>query len=321
LEILRFAQIDKLRTFRVTTAYQETAMKPSNCKTTRRAMLVRCAQTAAFAAAAGRVAPLLAAPKSRTFKIGACDWSLGKRCDPTAFDLAKTIGLDGVQIEMGTVRNDMHLRRPEVQQRYRDAAKRTGLQIASLAIGELNNIPLKRDPRAAQWLADSIDVCTALGLTITMPACFATGDLDMGKTAEIDHLVGVLKDVAPKAEKRGVMIGLENYLSAEDNMRIIDRVGSPAIKVYYDVGNSTDKGRDILQEIRTLGKLICEFHAKDAGYMLGQGRIDFHQVRKALDDINYSGWIQLEAAAPHGLIVDYTADRKYLKSNFPSRVD
>ena len=78
-----------------------------------------------------------------------------------------------------------------------------------------------------------------------MPACFGRGDLDMGKTAEIDHLVKVLKDVAPKAEKQGVIIGLENYLSAEDNMRIIDRVGSPAVKVYYDVGNSTDKGRDV----------------------------------------------------------------------------
>ena len=59
---------------------------------------------------------------------------------------------------------------------------------------------------------------------------------------------------------------MENYLSAEDNMRIIDRVGSPAVKVYYDVGNSTDKGRDILKEIRTLGKLICELHAKDGDY-------------------------------------------------------
>jgi L-ribulose-5-phosphate 3-epimerase len=265
-------------------------------------------------------AALLAAPQSRWFKIGACDWSLGKRCDPAAFDVAKQIGLDGVQVEMGNVANDMHLRRPEMQKTYLEAAKQNGLEIASLAIGELNRVPLKRDPRAAQWLADSIGVCTALGLTVTMPAFFGAGDLDMSKTAEIDHVVGVLKEVAPKAEKAGVRIGLENYLSAEDNMRLIDRVGSPAVKVYYDVGNSTDKGRDVLKEIRTLGPLICELHAKDAHYMLGQGRIDFGKVRKALDDIQYSGWFQLEAAAPHGIIPDYTADRKYLKNLFPRTV-
>ena len=295
-------------------------MRASTEKISRRTMLGQSAVAAAFALAAARFEPLLAAEKSRWFKIGACDWSLRKGDDPASFDLAKEIGLDGVQISMGSAANNMQLRRPEVQQKYREAARRTGLEIASLAIGEMNAVPLKSDPRAAEWLADSIDVCKAMGLPIVMPACFAKGNLDMSKTAEIDHLVGVLKDVTPKAEKAGVLIGVENYLSAEDNMQIIDRVGSPALKVYYDVGNSTDKGRDILKEIRTLGKLICEFHAKDGKYMLGQGRIDFKEVRKALDDIEYSGWIQLEAAVPHDLVADYTADREYLKAIFPARV-
>jgi len=289
-------------------------------KITRRTMLGRSTQMAAFAAAAAHFQPLLAATGPRWFKIGACDWSLGKRGDPAAFDVAKEIGLDGVQIEMGNTANEMHLRRPEVQKTYREAARRTGLEIASLAIGEMNSVPLKRDPRAAAWLAESIDVCKALGLSITMPACFGAGDLDMGNAAEIEHLVGVLKEVAPKAEKQGIAIGMENYLSAEDNLRIIDRVGSPALRVYYDVGNSTDKGRDILKEIRALGKLICELHAKDGRSMLGQGRIDFRAVRKALDDVEYSGWIQIEAAAPHGLVADYTANRQYLKEIFPRSI-
>jgi sugar phosphate isomerase/epimerase len=112
-------------------------------------------------------------------------------------------------------------------------------------------------------------------------------------------------------------LGIEDYLSAEDNIKILDRVASPAMKVYYDVGNSTDKGRDVTKEIRLLGSRICEFHAKDGRFMLGQGRIDFKAVRKAMDDIQYSGWIQIEAAAPHGLLPDYQADRKFLKEIFP----
>ena len=295
-------------------------MSSGDKKLTRRTLLARSAQAAAFAAAASPLAPLFAAPGSRWFKIGSCDWSLGKRCDPAAFDVAKQIGLDGVQIEMGNTANDMHLRRPDVQELYLDAAKQTGLEIASLAIGEMNQVPLKSDPRAAQWLVESIDVCKAIGVPISMPASFGQADLDMSRTAEIDRYVQALKDAAPKAEKMGIVIGLENYLSAEDNMRILDRVGSPAVKVYYDVGNSTDKGRDVLKEIRTLGKLICELHAKDGPYILGQGRIDFKEVRKALDDIEYSGWIQIEAARPNGLIADYTAYREYLKGIFPKKV-
>lgn len=294
-------------------------MSMSEGRINRRALLKSAAGTVAFAAVASRFEPLLAAPKSRWFKIGACDWNLGKMSNPAAFDVAREIGLDGVQVSLGTEANGMHLCRPQIQKAYREAMKRTGLEIGSIAIGECNRVPLKSDPRAARWLADSIDVCKAMGLTVVMPACFGAGELDMAKTQEIDHLVKVLQDCSAKAEKQGVTIGLESYLSAEDNMRIIDRVGSPALKVYYDVGNSTDKGRDVYKEIRTLGKLICEFHAKDGRYVLGHGRIDFKRVRKAMDDVGYSGWMQIEAVAPHGLVKDYRADYQYLRTCFPER--
>jgi sugar phosphate isomerase/epimerase len=285
---------------------------------TRREVLSRGAQAAALAAAANRMAPLLAAPAARWFNIGACEWNLGK-ADPSSLEVAKEIGLDGIQVDMGSPAADLPLRKPAVQKAYLEAAKKTGMGIASIAIGALNSVPLKSDPRAAQWLLDAIDACKAMGLSIVMPACFGSGDLDMAKTAEIDHLVKVLKQSAAKAEKLGVTIGLENYLSAEDNLRIIERVGSGAVKVYYDVGNSTDKGRDVTKEIPVLGKQICEFHFKDDGYMLGQGRIDFRKVRKAIDKIGYSGWIQIEAAAPHGLMRDYPAHYKFLRGIFPER--
>ena len=75
----------------------------------------------------------------------------------------------------------------------------------------------------------------------------------------------------------------------------------------------------MLKEIPFLGKRICEFHFKDGGFMLGQGRIDFKKVRKALDEIEYRGWIQIEAAAPHGLYQDYAAHYKYLRNIYPER--
>lgn len=294
-------------------------MNTSDAKITRRAAVCRCAQLATLTAIAAELQPLVAAPGSRWFKIGACDWSLGKGSDLAAFDVAHEIGLDGVQVSMGTVHNDMQLRKPDVQKAYLNAAKNTGVEIASLALGELNRVPLKSDPRAAAWLAQSVAVCKALGLTVTMPAFFGRGTLEMSNTKEIDHVVRVLTDVASKAEKKKVIIGLENTLSAEDNMKIIERVGSPAVQVYYDTGNSHARGRDIYQEIRTLGKLICEFHAKDGPHMLGQGPIDFAKVRKAIDQIGYGGWIVIEAARPHGVIPDYTAQCKFLRRVFPRR--
>ena len=91
--------------------------------TTNRRLFIASA-TAAVALA--KFAPLFAAEAKPRFKIGACDWSIGKMADTTALEVAKQIGLDGVQANLGTLANDMHLRRPEVQQRYKDAANKFG---------------------------------------------------------------------------------------------------------------------------------------------------------------------------------------------------
>ncbi len=279
-------------------------------------MIARAALAGAALVFDSAFAPLLAAPGERGFKIGAPDWCLGKD-DPACFDVAREIGLDGVQVNLGSVGNHMHLREPAVQQAYLAAARKAGLSVASLALAELNNIPLKSDPRAVVWLIDSIDVARALGVKVILVAEFSNGDLK-GDKAGIDRTVELLKEVAPRAERAGVILGLENYLSAPENLDILQRVGSPAVQVYYDVGNSTDKGYDIYQEIRMLKGHICEFHAKDGGFMLGQGRIDFKRVRESMDAIDYRGWIEIEASAPHSLVEDYRAHLKFLKGIFPA---
>lgn len=287
----------------------------SFAKLTRRQMIRRTTGLAATLVLSPSIAPLLAAPDSRGFKIGACEWSL-RKSDPSCFEVAREIGLDGVQVNMGSASDQMHLRQPAVQQAYLDAARKNGMQISSLALAELNNIPLKSDPRASIWLLDSLAVARALSVRVILVAEFFHGELKEDKEG-IDRTVDVLKELAPRAEKLGAIFGLENYLSAEENLDILHRVGSPAVQVYYDVGNSTEKGYDIYKEIRLLKGYVCGFHAKDGPFMLGQGRIDFHKVREAMDDIDYRGWIQIEAAAPHSLVEDYRADLKFLKGVFP----
>ncbi len=48
---------------------------------------------------------------------------------------------------MGTVANDMHLRKLEIERDIWKAAKKYSLELASLCIGEMNNVPLKSEPR------------------------------------------------------------------------------------------------------------------------------------------------------------------------------
>ena len=69
--------------------------------------------------------------------------------------------------------------------------------------------------------------------------------------------------------------------------------------VYYDVGNSTRKGFDVMKEIRWLGSSrICQIHLKDNPGFLGQGKINFPEVVEALADIGFDKWAQLETDSP-----------------------
>ena len=96
---------------------------------------------------------------------------------------------------------------------------------------------------------------------------------------------------------------------------------SPAVRVYYDMGNSQYAGWDICKEIRFLGKRICEFHAKDYDDLFGKGSMNFPAVRKAMDDIGYRGWMQIEGVKlPLGVEESVRYDLNYLRGIFPRTV-
>jgi L-ribulose-5-phosphate 3-epimerase len=140
---------------------------------TRREMMAHSARLAAAGLAlkaAFADSPLtgsrLALAQALGFKIGACDWTLGKRTDPSALEVAKKLGLDGIQVDLGSPEDNLPLRKPEVQQKYMQVRKETGIAISSLAIGALNDVPLKSDPRAAQWVSDSVDICKVFGVNV-----------------------------------------------------------------------------------------------------------------------------------------------------------
>ena len=254
------------------------------------------------------------------FRIGACDWSIGKTADVTGLQLAKNIGLDGLQVSLGNLKNNMHLRQKELQQQYINMSRETGVKISSLGIGELNQIPYKSDPRTEEWVWDSIDVARNLGVTVILLAFFSKGDL-RNDPAGKSEVVKRLKMVAPKAEKMGITLGIESYLTAEEHLDIMDKVGSKAVKVYYDFRNAADAGNDVVKEIQLLGKdNICEIHMKENGYLLGEGTMDWNGIGHALGEIGYhgDGWMQIEWAKPRNmdLIQAYQHNLGFLRSTF-----
>jgi len=286
----------------------------------RRQFLIGTAGAAAGLAmtSCSSVSQLTRAP--RGFKLAVCDWTIGKRADPASLEAAKRLGLDGVQVDFGGGQENLPLCNPDLQKRFLEQAKKQQIEIASLAMGVLNEVPYKSDPRAERWVSEAIDVARAMDVKVILLAFFGNGDLKNDKQG-VNTVVTRLKKVAPKAKKAGVILGIESWLSAEQHLDIIDRVGSPAVKVYYDVGNSTQAGYDIYKEIRLLAKHICEIHAKDYKDVLGKGSIDFKKVREAIDDIGYRGWLVIESVkTPLGVEETVRQDGLYLRQIFPSKV-
>jgi len=254
--------------------------------------------------------------KRKRFSIGACDWSISNTSNLGAIEMAKEIGLDGVQLSLGLKANNMHLRRKDVQEAYKSLAKIFQVGFTGLGIGELNNYPFKSDPQTDLWVADSIQVAKEFNVKAVLIAFFNQGDLKNDPKGQ-DAVIQKFKDIVPIAEKAGVTLGIESWLSAEEHMRIIDAVGSPNVKVYYDVANSEKMGYNIYEEIKWLGKKnqICEFHFKENDALLGQGKVDFQRVMKCIDEIAYSGAIQIEGAVPPGktMLESYVKNNRFLR--------
>lgn len=250
-------------------------------------------------------------------KVGMCDWSLGRAGRVEAFELAEKIGLDGVEVSINFPSPMGHLRNTNVQKQFLEASRKHGVAIASTALGVLNSVPLKSEPKAAIWVADAIEVTRNLGTKVILLAFFGRGELRPDNKEEMNRVIDVLKELAPRAERAGVILGLENTLSAEDNMRIIEQVGSNAVQVYYDLKNSADRGRDVPKEIRMLKGLICQVHLKNGPKLLSEPlNVDFPACAQALRDIGYDGWYILETSSPRDIVEDTRANIRYTKAIF-----
>ena len=225
-------------------------------------------------------------------RIGSCQLDLPK---------AKSAGLAGVEISAGGAADKLRVADPAVRQKYKDQMRETGLVISSFMLGLLNSYPFASDPRAPAWLEQSIDAAADLRAKVLLVAFFGKGDLrDKGqlKNADVDAAVSRLRAAAPRARDAGVILAIENTLSARQNAEILDRVGQDSVRIYYDVGNSTRNGYDVPEEIRFLKDRIAMMHFKDGPNYLGEGAIQFPPIASAVEAIGYQGWIVLETSNP-----------------------
>jgi sugar phosphate isomerase/epimerase len=256
-------------------------------------------------------------------RVGMTDWNLGQRGDITKIALAREIGLDGIQVSVQypTDGKTPTLRDPATQAAFKRAALDNGIQICSLAIGNpgKSRMPMHTNPAFAILLIEAVEIAHDLGTNNILLPILGDSHIDMTNQPQVDTFVAMMKEVARYAEKYGVVVALEDWISAEDNIKLVDAIGSDYVGVYYDCHNIVPRVKDIYVEPKMLGKRVHQIHVKNADKLLSDpgGRVDWPRMAKEFYDIGYRGWYVLETGSPtKDIVADTRANMEYVKKTF-----
>ena len=273
------------------------------------------------------------ASKPARYKLAVTDWDAAVKGQPNpdVFETAKLAGLDGIQLSAS--RKDLDdisaMSEANIARNKRRLAE-TGLACVSVCTPYSHKFTFWEDPKSYEYLCSAVDATVALGADNILIPFFGKksamnrrevdGEIKIG--GEIipefqNAVVEKLKAVAPYAESKGVVLCLEDSISADDNIKIIDAVASPAVKVYFDIYNVEHYGFDTVDALKKLKNgYIGQVHIKTKGGLLDKETEmpkNMEQIWDGLLDSDYSGWLVLEfQAKPKNMsrveLLKYNAD-------------
>ncbi|MEJ6578290.1 MAG: sugar phosphate isomerase/epimerase family protein [Akkermansiaceae bacterium] len=195
------------------------------------------------------------------------------------------------------------------------ASKATGLPVHGVVNSIHWNTKLsapdeEERAKALQGLLTCIEQSYAIGGSSVLLVPGVVGKGATAREAWDRSLVGIQKAL-PLASKLGIHILIENVWngmfydpagpntqSADLLKNYLDEINSPWVGSYFDIGNHQRFGKPA-EWIKTLGRRIVKLDVKDwgikAGFCkIGEGDVDWPEVRAALKDIGYQGWATAE---------------------------
>ena len=221
------------------------------------------------------------------------------------FRLAKDVGFEG--IEIGTITE------PAVAAEIKEASAKAGLTIHSVMNADHWKYPLSSaDPevvaKSVAGMETSLRNAKLWGCDSVLLVPAVVNPETSYKDAWTRSQKVVKERILPLAQELRVVIGMEEVwnkflLSPLEMARYVDEFASPWVKAYLDVGNMLFYGYP-QDWIRTLGKRIHRVHIKDfkvdrgKGQFfwknIGEGDVDWPEVRKAFSEVGYDGWVTTE---------------------------
>lgn len=219
------------------------------------------------------------------------------------FKLARDVGFEGMEI---TTLDD-----PQMVREFGRAADRTGVPVHSILSSAQWRKPLSSsDPAVVQESMANVELSLRnardLGAdaVLIVPGVVTPRDAYKDVYARSTNAIRVLADRAADAK---VALAIEDVwnrflLSPLEFVQFIDQFNSPWVRAYFDIGNVVLYAYP-QDWIRTLRHRIVKLHAKDFNRdkfqwtPLLEGSVDWKEVRAALHEVGYCGYLTAELPA------------------------
>lgn len=251
-------------------------------------------------------------------KKGINIWSFPQGSVKESLALARDAGFEGVELALNAT-GELSLESSEAEiKEVKKIADDMGLSLYSLSSGLCWDYRLSDDEpamraKAKDMIKKQLETAKILGADtiLVVPGVvnveFSSPEKKVAYDVVYDRALEGLNELKSYAESLQVSIGLENvwnkFLLSPMEMRdFIDKIDSPYVGSYLDVGNTLYCGYPE-DWVRILGDRIKKIHFKDyrlaAGGLHGfvdllAGDVDYPEVVKALGEIGYDGWVSAE---------------------------
>lgn len=244
---------------------------------------------------------LIAQEATQRYHIGVCDWMMLKRQKLGEFALAREVGADGVEMDMGPLGQremfDNLLRDSTQREKFLAASQENGIVVPSVAMsGFFAQNLLKRDNYLA-LAADCFDTMKPFGAKVAFLPLGGSGTEWITTGSEHEMMVARLREIGNLALQNSIVVGIRTGQDARYDKRLLKEIGSKGISIYFNLQDAVDNHRDPYKELRILGrKRICQIHASltDSVTLDRDPRIDLPRLRQTLDKLHWSGWLVVE---------------------------
>ena len=263
----------------------------------------------------------------KRYQIGVCDWMVLKRQKLGEFKLARELGCDGLEMDMGGLGRrdsfDNKIRQPEMARLFRHTADSLEIKVGAVAMSGFYGQSFAAK-QSWKWLVeDCLNTMQTMQAKVAFLPLGGCGKDWTENTAIRKEIVFRLHEAGEMAAKRGMVIGIDTPLDAKENKKLLKEIDSPGIKIFYKFQTAVENKRDISKDLRKLGAdNICGIHASntDGVWLRHDKAINMPEIKATLDKLGWSGWLFVERSRDvtdvRNVKRNYGENVKYLKEVF-----